>query len=427
MSKTCEVPWASWYGDTSYALSFPDEMNVTISPMTDAPELSREEIVTALEQPIGTSRLNELARGKTRCVVLFDDLTRPTPLRTIAEHTVQALEQAGVRKQDICFLSALGAHRPMTRQEFTKKLGKRIVDEYKVVNHDAHHDVAKLEVDCPIGYDVFINRRFLEADLRIAMGCIAPHSLLTFSGGGKIVLPGIAGIETIAASHALGYRNEQGRAIQLPTPSFQENILCKHVATVARQAGLDYIVNVVVNSQGKIAGVHAGDPVAAHKEGVRQASHVYSTNLIPDQDIMVMNAYPKDTEFLQSVNALNLIKMDRSFPMHSDATVVITTAGSEGLGHHDLVDLESFRFDDVLKGYCQRRVLFFCPSINLEQVSPLCKSDGAVCFNDWNALVDYLKRDYAGRPDLNVVVYPTAPFQIKAQSAHFVNRGSIMW
>jgi len=191
-----------FFDERDITLSLPDNWEIIECRMAghDLPALSREDLRRALHNPIGSPRLSELARGAKRVCILFDDLTRPTPADRIAPLVLEELHEGGVPDECIRFLSALGAHRPMTYPEIAAKLGTSIVETYPVYPHSIWENLVHLG-ETSHGTPVVLNREFVNCDLRIGMGCIFPHSDAVSSGGGKIVMPGVAGIDCIEYHH----------------------------------------------------------------------------------------------------------------------------------------------------------------------------------------------------------------------------------
>ena len=126
MVSGIKIPWAAWYGDEDFTLEFPDSWDVKVFNMKNAKEISPKDIEVALNNPIGTSQLIELAKGKQNAIIVVEDISRPTPMEDILKIIIKQLNSAGIEDEKISILSALGAHRPMHRQDFIKKVGLSI-------------------------------------------------------------------------------------------------------------------------------------------------------------------------------------------------------------------------------------------------------------------------------------------------------------
>ena len=195
----------AWYGDSILNLHLPKNWSITVCEMSahNARKLGEEEIRLALNNTFGTEPISVLAKGKKRVVVIFDDLHRPTPVSKIIPLVLKELYQAGITDRQISFVAATGAHRPMIREDFVKKLGKEIVEKFPVYTHNPFGTMGSLKKlgRTSRGTPVEVNREVAEADLKIGIGCIIPHSLAGFTGGGKIILPGCSSIESIMYNH----------------------------------------------------------------------------------------------------------------------------------------------------------------------------------------------------------------------------------
>jgi nickel-dependent lactate racemase len=328
--KKVKVPWRAWYGDRDYKLTFPEEWDIQVLAHQGAPRLTRREIEVRLGAPIGTPPLAELAEGRGRVTIAVDDLARPTPAAKLLPPVIDRLTSAGVKPNDIRIIMSVAAHRPCTRQDLLKKIGEKLLDSVEVINHNPFDDLVNLG-ETGRGTPILINAPFMESDLKLGIGCIIPHYGPGFAGGGKIVLPGLAGIESLRANHMAMARGLPGGLARVEGNEQQEDI-----REAARRAGLEFIVNVVVSGKRQIVGVFAGDLVQAHSAGIEFARTVYSTEVCRELDVAVCNAYPKDTDFMQSINAFNALVTSPPGALKDNGTVVLTTAGTEGRGYHSL-------------------------------------------------------------------------------------------
>ncbi|MFC1534449.1 lactate racemase domain-containing protein [Thermodesulfobacteriota bacterium] len=293
-----------WYGDTSVEIGLPITWDVTTCymPGYDAVGLTKGGIEAAFTNPIGTQRLSSLAMGKSDVAIVFDDLSRPTRARELVPFILKELKEAEIPEKSIRFVAGSGAHGSMKLMDFEKKLGKRAVHGFAVYNHNPYENCTYLG-DTSRGTPVHINREVMSCDLKIAIGCIVPHPTAGFGGGAKIMI-GISHVDTIYANHhGIGGRsaptpgNPMGRLHpSLGFGKVEGNVLRADLEEMARMAGIDCIVNVVVNQKRETIGVFVGDVVDAHREGVKMARQVYATESEGDFDILVLNAYSKANE-----------------------------------------------------------------------------------------------------------------------------------
>lgn len=298
---------------------------------------------------------------------------------------------------------ALGCHRAMTCSEMVRKLGEDVVRTYRVLNHTPYENLVRLG-ETSRGTPVDVNGHYAEAEVRIGIGQISPHSGPGWSGGAKVVMPGVAGIETIITNHKPG-RLKGGLV------AIDGNERRADIEEVARLAGLDAIVNVVVNSRRGIAGLFIGDVVAAHREGVRRAWEVMSTPLRSEPvDIGAFNQYPKDTEFMHLGHALHVINSAPRPIVKRGGTMVILSASSDGFGFHSL-EAPGMRHGPtgphpMFEPY---RVVVMCPNINRAQLPPSLP-ETARLVPDWESVVATLN-EYHPRGG-TVAVFPCEAIQV---------------
>jgi nickel-dependent lactate racemase len=250
---------------------------------------------------------------------------------------IEKLKKAGIHQEDITFFISLGAHRPMTKQDMIKKLGKNIVATFQVLNHNPFDNLIYLGKS-KMGHPISINRHFMENDLKISIGCILPHSLAGFGGGAKNIIPGVGGIDTLSANHSSAFYEKDKQKVPHYWIGEPENPLREDMEDIARKVGTVFIINAVLNSKMEIAGIFAGDLVKAHRAGAQFARKVYSTKVILEADIIILNAYPKDTEFGQIINVFNVLgNQPKKFISNKDNIIILATAASEGAGFHSLL------------------------------------------------------------------------------------------
>jgi len=192
----------AFFGDDEIEIGFPEGWKIAEVRMAGhgTPAMCDDQIREALAQPVGTPRLRDLARGKQRVCIIFDDLPKPTRTDRIAPFVIEELHAGGITDDRIRFLCAPGTHHPLGYPELAAKLGADIVDRYPVYNHSIWENLV-FKGNTSAGTPVWINREFDSCDLKLGIGSIFPHGGAGFGGGGKLILPGISGIETIASHH----------------------------------------------------------------------------------------------------------------------------------------------------------------------------------------------------------------------------------
>ncbi|MFP6617875.1 MAG: nickel-dependent lactate racemase [Pirellulaceae bacterium] len=334
------------YGRSGLEVELPDDRVIrTLEYKNAAPlEDPASSLAAVLQEPSGTPSLAELARGRSSACIVICDITRPVPNELILQPLLETLEQAGLERDQILILVATGLHRPNEGDELVELVGQSIVDQYRIENH--HGQVQEEHTflgESPRGVPIWIDSRYVAADLKITTGLIEPHLMAGFSGGRKLVCPGIAAIETIKVWHGPAFL-EDPRAdcgILDGNPVHEEN------TWIARHTGCDFIVNVVIDSQRRLLKVVAGDMEQAFLEGVDFCRQVVTDKVQEPVDIVVTSCagYPLDTTFYQAVKgltgALPIVKQG--------GTIVMAASLSEGIGSpqfeqlfNENTDLEAF-------------------------------------------------------------------------------------
>jgi nickel-dependent lactate racemase len=316
------------YGRTGLEVELPEQ---TIGPLeirTAEPIREPETAVwQALRQPIGTPPLAELARGRRNACVVVCDITRPVPNRILLPPILQTLEEAGIQRQNILILIATGLHRPNLGAELEEMLGAEIVSRYRIENHYGKrlHEHSFLGYS-PRGVPVYIDRRYVEADLKITTGLIEPHLMAGYSGGRKVICPGLAALETVKFWHGPDFL-EHPRA---DCGIVDGNPVHEEATAIARLAGCDFIVNVCIDGQRRITWIGAGDMERAWQQGVQFCEQLVRVPVPEPVDVVVTTAagYPLDTTWYQAIKgltgALPIVKRG--------GTIILAASLSEGVG-----------------------------------------------------------------------------------------------
>ena len=266
-------------------------------PLSDSAEL----VLRAMEDPIGTPRLEELARGKKKVVIIASDHTRPVPSRLIIPPMLKAIRQASP-DAEITILIATGCHRGTTKEELISKFGEDTVRDENIVVHDCDDKDNIVSIGTlPSGAELKISKIAYEADLLISEGFIEPHFFAGFSGGRKSVLPGVAARESVLGNHCSEFiASERAR-----TGILEGNPIHEDMLYAARAAGLAYIVNVVINAKKEPIFAVAGDVSAAHLKGCEFLSGLCRVKpTYADIVITTNGGYPLDQNIYQAVKGM---------------------------------------------------------------------------------------------------------------------------
>jgi nickel-dependent lactate racemase len=297
----------------------------TVSVPADAAAVVRN----ALADPIGCPPLDALVRPASTVAVIVDDITRQTPAHLILPPVLEALHAAGVPRSAVRIVMALGTHRPMTDEEIRQKIGVAAAEAYSISNTDCREAGECVYLgQSAAGIPAWVLREVVSADVRIGIGMITPHMDAGFSGGGKIILPGVCGEATVEAFHRRQAKiagNQLGRS-DAPLRRDLESF-------VDQRIGLDFIVNVVLDSRGRLYRCVAGHFVAAHRKGVAFACEVYGAPVPERYPVVITNAYPAQIDLWQSTKAIAAGEL-----MTADAgTLILVAHCCEGNATHPLV------------------------------------------------------------------------------------------
>ncbi|MCC2253604.1 lactate racemase domain-containing protein [Ruminococcus sp. CLA-AA-H200] len=409
-----KVPWGQWYEQSYRTLTFPDEWEVHFCEPEYCEEISDEGIIKAIDSPIGTEKLEKLAEGKKSACIIIDDISRPTPGDRLLPIVIRKLVSAGLAYENIKVLVALGGHRPMTRQEMKIKVGAWVLDHVQVINHFAFSpDLVTIPDKDQV---IRINRNYVEADLKIAVGCIVPHTLAGFSGGAKAVIPGIGGIETLRSNHTLVFA-DKSKSMSFKTSTCDpDNAMRKNMEEIVGKVGLDFIVNVVLNSRMKVAEVFTGHFVKAHRAACVRAMDRLGTKLVKNADITVTSAYPKDTEYSQIATCFAVLGHYKEQCVAKDGTLVAMTAASEGAGFHALfgpgMSLFSPHDDNMPPLELKDKELYILSDgVKQTDIRQFYTGETPPVYPSWEEVLEKLEKKYEGRKPV-VAIYPMGAVSI---------------
>ena len=292
------LPQLAWHGPRELELTLPARWRVDYYAMagSNRPAFTAADVARALESPIGSPPLRELARGKREVVILVDDLTRVTRAAQVVPHVLRELAAAGVPEEGIRFIIALGCHGALNRQDMAKKLGEEVVARYPVFNHNPFGRCVEVGVTSG-GLRLEVNAEVMAAELKIGIGAVTPHAMTGFGGGGKIVLPGVSSLRTATEFHRKE-RETSGGVVGRFMGITEDNPMFRDITEAARLAGLDFKIDCLVNTWGDIAALYAGEPAAAHAAAVADARRHYWTPRARDYDLAIANTYAKASEAL---------------------------------------------------------------------------------------------------------------------------------
>jgi nickel-dependent lactate racemase len=302
----------------------------SVAPLAD----ERAALEAALDAPIDSPPLSQLARGARSAAISVCDITRPAPNSTVLPPVLARLEAAGIPRQGIVILIATGLHRPATDDEIRRIVGPEIASRYRVENHDArcladHRFLGNTASGTP----AYIDERFVSADLRLTLGFIEPHLMLGFSGGRKLITPGLAAQETIKVIHSPRFmrhpRTHEG--------SIADNPLHAELLEIARMAGHSFMLDVALTRDRRIAQVFAGHPERAHLRGTEFVGSAMREVLDAPADAVITTAagYPLDLTFYQALKGATAAAR----AVKPGGRILLVASCDEGAGSPEFCDL----------------------------------------------------------------------------------------
>jgi len=318
------------YGNDKVEFEVPESnlMGVFLPKTTPGVSDESKAVHDSLLNPIGSKPLSEIAKGKSRVAIITSDVTRPTKDHVIVPAILDVLTQSGVREQGVNVIIGRGQHREMTQQEIERKLGKEVLDRVTVVQHSPDKNLIDLGATSR-GNRILVNSDVVKADLRISTGNIVPHRYAGFGGGGKSILPAVSGRETIYRNHLYVIEGKSGPGI------LEGNPIRMEMDEAAKVAGLDFIVNTVMNSEGRIVKVFAGNILSAHREGVKFARDLLGVRLPSKAEVVVSSGSPMDINFYQASKALEM----GDSVVADGGTFILASPCYDGIGEEDLYAL----------------------------------------------------------------------------------------
>ena len=380
------------FGKNSIRLSLPEGFLYELVESRSAAALPDPEraLNDALDHPIAGEPLSILAQGKKTAAIAVCDITRPAPNSVTLPPLLNRLHGVGIPVEGITILIATGLHRGATEDEIRSIVGPRIAATYRILNHDArsfaeHRDLGFTRRGTP----VYIDERFLAADLHLSLGFIEQHLMLGFSGGRKLVAPGVAGEDTIKVIHSPRFMREP----MATEGSFEENPLHSELLEIASMARHDFIVDVTLTQDRQISGVFAGNPVEAHGAGVEFLRKTSLEKLSGLADVVITSAagHPLDLTFYQIIKGITAAQHIAK----PDGRILIIGECTEGVGspefaeklaaftgHQQFLDeiknkpviIDQWQLEKLAMVGLRNQLFFYTPGVNKKQIGALAEN-----------------------------------------------------
>jgi len=422
------------FGKGGIDVSVPDgfRTQVIMSHTARAQDDEQAALDAALDDPIGCEPLLTLAAGKKTAAISICDITRPAPNSVTLPPVLRRLHGAGIPVDGITILIATGLHRGATEDEIKTIVGAEIAAKYRIVSHDAK----KLNEHRFLGVTgrgtpVHIDERFMASDLHITLGFIEQHLMLGFSGGRKLVAPGLAAQETIKVLHSPRFMREP-----LATEgSIAGNPLHDELLEVARMARHDFMLDVTLTQERKISGVFAGDPVKAHAAGVAFVEQTCLERLVEPADAVITSSagYPLDLTFYQCVKGITAA----AHMVKPGGRILIVAQCSEGVGspefagklsrlrdfksfleeiHSAAVEVDQWQLEKLALAGEKYELFFYTPGVTKGQL-------GFLASWAYSSLEEAIAATLDGlAPDARVALVPEGPYTF-AQAEEAVPAG----
>ena len=324
------------YGKGEVEFELPDERVISVlEPLKVAPPRDvAEKVRKALLNPIRDEPFLKVASKSRKVCILVSDYTRATPNKVLLPPILETLVKAGRSLEDVKILVANGLHKPAPKSELEELLGREVMEEVEVLNHDAEDERSLVYVGkTSFGTEVYVNRLVLNSDLVVMTGLIEPHFFAGYSGGRKSILPGVAGRETIYQNHS--YRmiaHPKSRCGVLEGNPIHEDMV---EASKASVKGRGYLLNVVIDKEGRIINAFAGDVFEAHREGVKFLDRIVKMKVpkVADIALTTNGGYPLDRDLYQAVKGM----ATGSIAVREGGVIIVLSECRDGIGRgHEL-------------------------------------------------------------------------------------------
>lgn len=414
------------YGTQGLELDLPEGTDVIETDHCPGIPSEADAILHALRFPMQSAPLADRVDGDSRVLIVHTDITRATPNERILPVLLSELAVAGVPREQITLINALGTHRPQTETELIDMLGSSILDNYRCLQHDAFNDDLLVSLgQTSLGNPVRIHHLLLDSDLCILTGFIEPHFFAGFSGGPKGVLPSLAGFESVLSNH--------GREmIAHPLAAWgvlEGNPIWEEMREVALQVPHTFLLNVAMNREKEITGVFAGDLLAAHSAGCKFVRETAMVPVSSPYDIVVgcNSGYPLDQNLYQCVKGMSAASQIVSsggaivmaaecadgIPDHGRYAGLLKEAGSprrvlEMLAQPGFSEHDQWQVQIQAQIQLKADIYVHSGSLDDEQIAQAL----LIPCNDVSAQVSQLTEKYAGPRPPRVCVMPDGPLTI---------------
>ncbi len=337
------------YGKKYISFNVPDENLVSVlwPAAIEACSNPHQEIERALDNPLGTQRVEQIVSTGEKVLILVDDYTRATPVPLILPHLLERLKSRQVRDEDITLLVSTGTHRPCSESELREKLGEELYGRYRTEQHDCTDQSSQVFLGLTSrGTPVWVNHLLVENDRIFGIGHIDPSDYAGYAGGWKLIVPGVAALETIDNNHSLAVLSfRHYGSVDLP---------CRQdINEAGEMVRVDQFINVVLCQDDQIGRVFAGAPADIHFAGVSLAKQVYEVECPGLVDIAIVSAYPYDVDYYQAIRAIEYADV----MVRPGGSILVVAPCPDGIGSetfYRLLAAPDQQPDDFLRNIARR-------------------------------------------------------------------------
>jgi len=406
-----------WYGDKLEQFEFPAGWHVALyhSKGYQAPVLTAAEITQAIQNPIGTRPLREIAAGKTTATIAVDDMCRPTPTAEVVPLVVAELNAAGIKDRNILFVMAHGCHMLMNPATVALKIGADAVRRHPWVNHNVWENLVDLGKS-KAGNQIQVDCNFYNSDVKITLSGLKRHSAPGYGGGPKLCLPGLSGVKTIRYMHNVVKQAPRPRTGPdgIPIWHIYENEQRQDMIDVARAIGVDFSVQQCYNEDRRLVKVVAGDIVKAHHEACRYAIPSKSTVFAKNVDVLIVNCYPRGEQLHEMFSWANAGLKDGG-----SVVLVNQYPPGESVWHfNDQLSFFQLGGGNYFKARANRKsryanvgqMLLYSQYLTERELSDPSMPPETIGCRAWADVVERLKKKHTGSA-VEVAVYPAAGTQ----------------
>ncbi len=314
------------YGLGNIVFNLPDSVNIINNLPNKLLERIDDKSIENIIHSGLVEQFKEITFAKKKIIIIIEDITRPTYLGKIVKIIIEGLIGRGARKSTITIISASGAHRPMNESDFEKKIGSRLASEIKCISNDCESKdfvyMGKISKEIPL----YINKFVAEADLKITVGTIFPHDMTGFSGGAKIILPGVANLESVVELHRVNKDIFAYGSPEIPEARYS-------IEEAGKIVGIDFSINLIVNENLEVIRVYTGDFINSQREASTEFFKIYGIAEYQKSDVVISNCYPLGSDLYQVEKGL----LPALFFAKENSKILFFSPCEEGVGFHRVV------------------------------------------------------------------------------------------